>query len=90
MAGRPYPAGPIAGANNYQEAPEGHDYLDLPPVMTVAEVKTLLRLSKNTVYEALKSGAIPGMLKVGRAVRVSGPVLARWLQEGSSPTRNGK
>jgi len=61
--------------------------IDLPPVMTVAEVTELLRLSKNTVYEGLRSGAIPGMLKVGRAVRVSGPVLTRWLQEGGSPSR---
>jgi hypothetical protein len=34
---------------------------ELPAVLSVAEVATVLRVSRNIVYEALHSGQLPGV-----------------------------
>ncbi len=46
-------------------------------IMTAAEVAQLLRVSRNTVYEAVKDGTMPGVIRVGRVLRfVRSEVLA--------------
>lgn len=42
---------------------------DLPIVLTVLDVAKLLRVSKNTAYDYLRSGAIP-CIRVGHQIRV--------------------
>ena len=66
---------------------DGDSTCGLPPVLTVREVCKLMKLSRNTVYQELRTGGIPGLIQVGRAVRVSGPILARWLQDGTCAPR---
>ena len=40
---------------------ESTRFEDLPDVLTVREVATLLRISRNSVYEALRTGEIPSV-----------------------------
>ena len=49
---------------------------DLPEYLTPAEVQAYLRLSRNTVYEALRRGEIPHV-RFGRLIRIPKAALRR-------------
>jgi excisionase family DNA binding protein len=50
-----------------------------PEVLTVLEVATLLRCSRNTAYMLVSSREIPS-LRIGRSLRVRRESLEQWLQ----------
>lgn len=47
---------------------------ELPELLTPEEAKDVLRVSRNGMYELLKSGAVPH-LKYGRLIRIRKSVL---------------
>jgi len=55
--------------------------------MTVPEVCKLLRLGRSSVYEGLRTGAIPGARYIGRALRIHRPTVEQWLETGELPPR---
>jgi excisionase family DNA binding protein len=57
----------------------------LPSVLTVDEVADLMRVDRKTAYAAIAAGAVPGVRRIGRCIRVSRDVLLRWLAEGDDP-----
>ena len=38
--------------------------------LTVAEAAALLRCNRNTLYEAIRLGQVPGVLRIGRLLRI--------------------
>lgn len=62
----------------------------LPAILTADEVADLMRVNRKTVYEAVKRGEIPGVVKVGRSLRFSRDELLSWLCQGRVvPTQKG-
>ena len=57
---------------------------DPPTVLTVPELAALLRLDRKTVYACIKAGEIPGVRRVGRAIRVHRDQVLRWLAAGQA------
>ena len=57
-------------------------------VMTLAEVASLLRISRNSAYEAARRGEIP-TIKIGRRVLVPADALERLLS-GNDRGLSGK
>ncbi len=57
---------------------KGH-FDELPEVLTIAEVAKVLRLSRGSIYNAVRAGEIPAF-KVGRRIVVSKKALQRKLQ----------
>lgn len=55
---------------------------DVPAVLTVDELATLLRLDRKTVYAMVRRAEIPGVRRFGRAVRVHRDTVLRWLADG--------
>lgn len=55
----------------------------LPSVLTVQEAALLLRLSRNHVYDLIRSGQVPA-LHLGRAVRIPRDRLLAWMNEGNN------
>ena len=49
-------------------------------LLTSREVQAELHLGKTTVYEMLRSGALPSV-RIGGAIRVPAADLDRWVQE---------
>ena len=41
----------------------------LPPILKAAEVASLLRIDRKTLYEAVQRDEIPGAFRVGRCLR---------------------
>ena len=59
----------------------------LPPVLTVDEVAGLLRVDRKTAYAVIAEGALPGVRRFGRCIRVSRDALLDWLGRGEEPKR---
>lgn len=55
--------------------------------LTVPEVAAILRISRGAAYEAAKTGALPGVLRFGRTIRISRYALNQFL---SAQGTNGK
>ena len=55
---------------------------DLPVMLTIMDVAKLLRVSKNTAYNFVKSGKFP-YLKVGHQIRVFRDDVMRYIQAPS-------
>lgn len=76
---RPTLTWPAAGRTMKSRKPQpAHD----PEVLTVDEAAALLRVNRKTLYEAIRSGAIPGVRRIGRAIRVHRETMLRWMGHG--------
>ena len=48
-------------------------------VYTVDELAALLRIGRRAAYEAVNRGDVPGVLRIGRTIRVSAFAVDNWL-----------
>jgi excisionase family DNA binding protein len=62
-----------------------------PLVLTVEEAAKVLRIGRTAMYDAVRAGEVPGVIRVGRSIRISRHALERMLglQNGHGPARNG-
>jgi excisionase family DNA binding protein len=56
-------------------------------VYTVEEARRILRIGRNTAYEAIRTGAIPA-LRIGRRIIVPESALDRLLAAGTTESRS--
>jgi excisionase family DNA binding protein len=56
-----------------------------PEFLTVAEAAALLRLNLKTMYAAIQDRQIPGVVRVGRAIRIRRDALLAWGADSSGP-----
>lgn len=54
---------------------------------TIPEAARLLGIGRTKAFEMARAGELPGVIRFGRAYRISKPALLRWL--GAEPTGNG-
>jgi excisionase family DNA binding protein len=52
---------------------------DLPDVLTVEQAAGVYRLGRKAMYEAVARGEVPGVIRLGRSIRISKHALARQL-----------
>ena len=52
---------------------------DLPQVITVPELANLLQVSRASAYRAIDREEVPGVIRVGRLIRISRPAVLAWL-----------
>lgn len=57
----------------------------LPAVLTVDEAARFLRLNRKTLYDAVRAGELPGVVRVGRSIRIGRDALLGWLQGNGGP-----
>ena len=51
-----------------------------PEYLKVEEAAQLMRISRAKAYEMAQDGSLPGVVRIGRAVRVSRRRLIAWLE----------
>jgi excisionase family DNA binding protein len=51
----------------------------LPTLMMVDELARLLRVNRNTLYESVQRGEVPGVVYVGRSIRFVRDIVLQWL-----------
>ena len=49
---------------------------------TIDDVRQVLPLARNTIYDAARLGTLPGVVKVGRRVLFDLDVIDRWIDAG--------
>ncbi len=78
---------PPAGAE--REAPardaERDDAGEEASVLTVDEAARLLRVNRKTLYDAVRQGRVPGVIRLGRSIRIGRTALLGWLRGNGSP-----
>lgn len=60
---------------------------DLPPVLTVADVQSVLRIGRNTAYQFFRSGQLRSF-KVGGQLRCTKAALYEFLMEDNDFLQN--
>jgi excisionase family DNA binding protein len=58
------------------------DPISPPEVLTPVEAQELLRVSRNTMYDLLRRGQVPGARRLGRSYRIHRATLISWLGQG--------
>jgi excisionase family DNA binding protein len=51
---------------------------NVPEFLTVEEAAELLRVNRKTLYEAIRLEQVPGVLRVGKALRIRRTALLEW------------
>ncbi len=62
----------------------------LPEVLTVEEAAAFLRVNRKTLYEAVRLGSVPGVIRLGRVIRISKSALISWVQGNGGPALGEK
>ena len=52
-----------------------------------AEAARLLSVGRSTLYELIARGDIPGVIRIGSAIRISRRALEGWIERTSSSAR---
>ena len=73
------------GAQRSARAAAGAYATTLPAVLTVDEAARFLRINRKTLYEAVRAGEVPGVVRVGRSIRIGRDALLRWMEGNGSP-----
>ena len=55
-------------------------------LLTADEVGALLRLSRKAVYAMIERRQLPGVIRIGRRVRVRQTTLLEWLLQEGAPS----
>jgi excisionase family DNA binding protein len=78
VAAEPFsPLGDVASG-----APLPSSVEPLPPVLTIEELSAFLRVNHKTVREAIVRGEIPGVRRVGIAIRIHTATVLAWFAKG--------
>ena len=54
-------------------------------VLTIDEAARLLRVNRKTLYDAVKADQVPGVVRLGRAIRIGRAALLSWVQGNGGP-----
>ncbi len=80
------PAEALTGAQNAAgEAGGDGAATTLPQALTVDEAARLLRVNRKTLYDAVRDGRIPGVIRMGRSIRIGRDALLGWLRGNGGP-----
>ncbi|NTX35402.1 helix-turn-helix domain-containing protein [Myxococcus llanfairpwllgwyngyllgogerychwyrndrobwllllantysiliogogogochensis] len=56
-----------------------------PEFLTVKEAAKLLRVNRKTLYEAIRLGQVPDIVRLGRVLRIRRSALVEWQPGNSGP-----
>jgi excisionase family DNA binding protein len=49
-----------------------------PEFLTVDEAAALMRVNRKTLYESIRLGQVPGVIRIGKALRIRRDALLEW------------
>jgi len=66
----------------HEEGPAKDSARGLPEIITVDELRALMRVDRKTIYALVARGEIPGVRRLGRAIRIHRDAVLRWIAQG--------
>ena len=69
--------------------PATENRTDASEVLTVEEAAALLRVNHKTLRDAIHRNEVPGVIRLGRVIRLSRTALLEWLK-ASAVLRSGE
>ena len=54
--------------------------------LTVADTALLLGVNRKTVYAAIQAGTLPGVIRIGRSIRINRRILLNWASNDRVPS----
>ena len=79
------PAEALAGAQDAAGDAGPGPGATLPQALTVDEAARLLRVNRKTLYDAVRDGRVPGVIRMGRSIRIGRDALLGWLRGNGGP-----
>ena len=73
------PPNPVGASNALED--DAHEEPQ-SAVLTVDELAKVLRVDRKTVYNLIARGELPGVRRLGRAVRIHRDAVLGWLAQG--------
>jgi excisionase family DNA binding protein len=74
-----------AGARKHEpSAAQSGD--SLPLLLTPREAASVLRVTAKAIYTMIERGQLPGVIRVGRRLRIDTRVLLHWLDRKCAPS----
>ncbi|NOK04814.1 MULTISPECIES: helix-turn-helix domain-containing protein [Myxococcus] len=61
-----------------------------PDFLTVEEAAALLRVNRKTLYESIRLGQVPGIVRLGRVLRIRRSALVNWMPGNCGPALGEK
>lgn len=58
----------------------GEEHVGQPLLLTTGEAARALRISRSRLYELLARNEIPGVVRIGRSVRINRRSLEAWVE----------
>ncbi len=62
---------------------------EAPLLLRAEEGARLISVSRSKFFQLMASGAVPGVVKIGRSTRISREALERWVRERSGEQHDG-
>jgi excisionase family DNA binding protein len=59
-----------------------------PALLRVEELAALLRINRKSAYAAVEDGTIPGVVRIGRVIRVSRDAVLQWTRGQGGVSRS--
>lgn len=56
-------------------------------LLTVDEAASFLRVNRKTLYEAIQHNEVPGVVRLGRVIRIGRSALFAWVRSGTGSAR---
>ncbi|RKH60938.1 DNA-binding protein [Corallococcus interemptor] len=56
-----------------------------PEFLTVEEAAVLLRVNRKTLYESIRLAQVPGVIHIGRSIRIHRDALLAWRPGNGGP-----
>ena len=60
-------------------------------IISVVEAASWLGVNRNTLYDAIKKGQVPGVRRIGRVIRICRATVLEWFRgQGPGTLKNGE
>lgn len=56
--------------------------MTVPELLSIEQTAQLLKIGRSRAYSMAAAGQLPGVIRIGRSLRVSRERLAAWIEEG--------
>ncbi len=63
----------------------GHTVKEVPEWLSIQDLQGLLHIGHTKAYSIVASGEIPGVIRIGRIIRINRQKLEGWLERQAEP-----